>query len=88
LPTDIGEQNDLASEQPERVAAMRKELLAYLKSVDAKFPQPDPRFDPEKAKQRWARTHGPNKERLEKREAAMLEPNWQPNKDWWGSTVD
>lgn len=88
LPTDTGEQNDLASEQPERVAAMRKELLAYLKSVDAKFPQPDPRFDPEKAKQRWARTHGPNKERLEKREAAMLEPNWQPNKDWWGSTVD
>lgn len=88
LPTDIGEQNDLASEQPERVAAMRKELLAYLKSVDAKFPEPDPRFDPENAKQRWARAHGPNKERLEKREAAMLEPNWKPNGDWWGSTVD
>lgn len=88
LPSDIGEQNDLASQQPERVAKMREQLMAYLKSVDAKFPEPDPRFDPEKAKLRWAKIQGPQKERLEKREAAMLQPNWQPNPTWWGSTVD
>ena len=42
---DIGEQNDLASKQPERVAALREELRAWQKSVGAKFPTPNPAYD-------------------------------------------
>lgn len=40
LSTDIGEKNDLASEMPERVQAMRSKLHQWYKTVDAKFLQP------------------------------------------------
>lgn len=39
LRSDIGEQTDLATEQPERVAALRQRLHAWYKIVDAKFLQ-------------------------------------------------
>lgn len=37
LKEDIGEQKDLSSEQPQRVAQMRAKLHQWYKSVDAKF---------------------------------------------------
>lgn len=40
LADDLGEKHDLAAEQPERVAAMRKKLHAWYREVDAKFLQP------------------------------------------------
>jgi arylsulfatase A-like enzyme len=40
LKDDIGEQTDLAASQPERVAAMRRQLHAWYKEVDAQFLQP------------------------------------------------
>lgn len=88
LPTDGSEANDLASQQPDKVAALKAELMNYLKSVDAKFPEPDPRYDPEKAAKSLAQVQGPGKARLEASHAEMLDPEWQPNADWWGSTVD
>ena len=39
LADDIGEQNDLASQHPERVLEMRDRLHAWYKTVDAKFLQ-------------------------------------------------
>lgn len=39
LANDIGELNDLAKSQPERVAEMRADLHAWYKTVDAKFLQ-------------------------------------------------
>lgn len=39
LKEDIGERNDLASEQPQRIERMRKKLHAWYKQVDAKFLQ-------------------------------------------------
>lgn len=38
LSEDIGEQNNLAETQPEKKAALAKELAAYLQSVDAQMP--------------------------------------------------
>ncbi|MFQ5730959.1 MAG: sulfatase [Planctomycetaceae bacterium] len=37
LKTDIGERKDLAEKHPDRVAALRKTLHAWYKTVDAKF---------------------------------------------------
>ena len=37
LKDDIGEQHDLATDMPDRVEQMRKELHAWYKTVDAKF---------------------------------------------------
>ena len=41
LATDVGEKNNLAKTQPERVTSMRTRLFAWLKSVDAQLPTPN-----------------------------------------------
>ncbi len=37
LADDIGERDDMAKQQPDRVAKMRAKLHAWYKEVDAKF---------------------------------------------------
>ncbi|MFW6124801.1 MAG: sulfatase-like hydrolase/transferase, partial [Pirellulales bacterium] len=46
LAEDIGERNNLADEQPERVARMRAKLHAWYKQVDAKFLRPKKKGGP------------------------------------------
>ena len=46
LSKDIGEENDLAGRKPEVVAKLHDRLNAYLASVDAQMPQPNPYYDP------------------------------------------
>jgi arylsulfatase A-like enzyme len=46
LAEDVGEQKDLASAQPERVARLRAELQAWHKQVGALFPVTNPAYDP------------------------------------------
>ena len=85
LPSDQSEQKDLAAEQPERTAKMAAKLTEWLESVDAKMAIPDARYNAEVAKEKWARMHGSGKKRLETTHAAYLDPEWQPNENWWGS---
>ncbi|MEM1224110.1 MAG: sulfatase [Planctomycetota bacterium] len=88
LPSDVGETHDLAMEQPDRVESMRKTLMDYLSSVNARFPEPDPNYDAAADRLRWKKTHTERKRSLERRAAAYLESDWQPNDTWWGSTFD
>ena len=67
---------------------MRKKLDAWLKQTNAKFPQPDPKFDSVKREARWKNIETSGKQRLEKQHASFLDPSYKPNKDWWGSLVD
>ena len=46
LSKDIGEENDLAGGKPEVVEKLHDQLNAYLASVDAQMPQPNPYYDP------------------------------------------
>jgi arylsulfatase A-like enzyme len=46
LRDDLGEQRDLAAREPARVKAMREKLYAWLHSVPAEVPEPNPDFDP------------------------------------------
>lgn len=48
LSKDPSERNDLAREQPERVAELDKKLTDYLKTVDAQFATPNANYDPSK----------------------------------------
>lgn len=48
LADDIGEQKDLARDQPERTAKLRKMLADWRKSVDANMPRPNPKFKAKK----------------------------------------
>jgi arylsulfatase A-like enzyme len=52
---DVGEQRDLAADEPERVEQLRGELKRWQQSVGAKLPSPNPTFDPEKPDGRAAR---------------------------------
>ena len=88
LGNDIGEQNNIFEKENKRSMQMRKKLDAWLKQTNAKFPQPDPKFDSKKRNFRWGNIETKGKEVLEKRHASFLDPKYQPNKDWWGSQID
>ncbi|MFZ5830190.1 MAG: sulfatase [Planctomycetota bacterium] len=45
LKSDIGEQTNLADKQPARAARLQEQLRAWLKSVEAEVPAPNPEFD-------------------------------------------
>lgn len=87
LSVDPSEESDLSLTHPVRTKQMAEQLMDWLRSVDAKFPEPDPRYDPAKAEARFRRIQTGNKERLERSHAEMLQPDWAPDKDWWGSLI-
>ncbi|MFO1485476.1 MAG: sulfatase [Verrucomicrobiaceae bacterium] len=55
LREDIGEQNNLAAKEPERVKTLQAELQAWLKDVGALIPTKNPAFDPAKPNGREAK---------------------------------
>ncbi|MGB7343285.1 MAG: sulfatase [Pirellulaceae bacterium] len=87
LVNDPGEEIDVALSFPARTAAMWNELDQWLTSVNAKRPVPDPRFDPAKTEAKFTRQHSSQKQQLEKSHAAMLDPDWEPGEDWYGSLI-
>lgn len=48
LEEDIGEQNNLAGEMPEKARALQQDLAAWRESVGADMPVENPGFDPER----------------------------------------
>ena len=52
IKQDIGEQNDLSSEMPKKVAELKALLTHWRKSVGAQMPVKNPRFNPEFKKPR------------------------------------
>ncbi|WP_182869061.1 sulfatase [Rhodopirellula sp. JC639] len=85
LATDPGEQSDVSRTQPARAAAMWQQLDTWLNDVGAKRPQPDPRYDPETTQRYYLEKQTKMKQRLEDFHSRILEADWQPNPDWWGS---
>ncbi len=85
LATDPTEHEDVSLAKPDRVKALRAKLDAWLTATGARFPAQDPQFDPAKRAARWESLMTSGKTNLENRHASYLEPNFQPNKDWWGS---
>jgi arylsulfatase A-like enzyme len=55
LAQDLGEQTNLADKEPQRVAQLRAELHAWQKQVGAKFPIPNPNYDPARPSGRAAK---------------------------------
>lgn len=54
LANDLGEKQDLAVREPQRVAQLRDELHAWQKQIGAKFPTPNANYDPGKPSGRVA----------------------------------
>jgi arylsulfatase A-like enzyme len=85
LGADPGEQSDLSRTHPVRTTTMWRQLRDWLESVGAKFPQPDPRYDPSQTEAKFQRIQTELIPRLERQHAEFLNPDWQPNPSWWGS---
>ncbi len=88
IRADVGEQQDLFAAQPQRSEALQARLQAWLRATSARFPTKDPQFDPARREARWQTLRTSGKERLEKQHTAYLDPDFRPNKDWWGSVVN
>ena len=54
LSTDLSETTNLAETEPARVEQLRAELHAWQQAVGAKFPEPNPAYDPKRTDGRVA----------------------------------
>ncbi len=50
LESDLGETVNVADRYPDKQQALFKQMMSYLKDRKARFPQPNPEYDPEKLK--------------------------------------
>lgn len=75
LVEDPFEQSDLARTHPVRTENMSERLTEWLLSVGAKFPKPDPRYDPARTEAKFTRIQTKLRQRLEATHAAMLRPD-------------
>ena len=83
LATDIGEQQDIASDHPDRVASMETELRRWLSDVGAAYPSVNEKYDASRATasiQQKLQRGIPNRE---KQHAAFLKSDFLPKGGWW-----
>lgn len=85
LNADIGEQSDLSLTHPATADALWGQLDQWLTETNARRPKPDPRYNAETTQRYYQSLQTATKQRLEKFHKQILEPNWQPSKNWWGS---
>jgi len=89
LSEDIGELNDLSTQNPEKVSALSQELMAWLQKSGANYASPDPIYSPDSAAMVSLRYKTTLLNRLEEERRKMLSRDFKPNLDWWGSkTLD
>jgi len=89
LAEDVGEQNELATKNPEKAKELRARLDRWLSDIGARIPGPDPRWNPEMARPRNEGVQR-RKEHFEKQALELLDPQWEPEPRegwgrWWGS---
>ncbi|MEM6470406.1 MAG: sulfatase [Planctomycetota bacterium] len=87
LAQDVGEQSNLALTRPAKSAELWSELDRYLTSVGAERPSADPRYDASATDKYYEGLQTKTKQRLEAFHAKILESDWKPNDDWWGSMI-
>lgn len=88
LGRDMGETNNVFDQFPREGMVLKNELENWLNSTGAKIPEIDPLHNEEEEKE-WLHQYKQKvKLKVEKRRAFQLDPNYLPNEDWWGSTID
>ena len=88
LGEDMGETNNVFNQYPKQGMELKNELENWLSSTNALIPEIDPLHNEEEEKE-WLFGHKQKmKLKVEKRRAFQLDPNYLPNEDWWGSTID
>ena len=79
------EQNDVIASNPERAEKMKAMLTAWLKESGARMPVPDPEYSPQARQQFLEIQRKKISEEQNRKRERRLEPDWEPDKTWWGS---
>jgi hypothetical protein len=88
LGEDMEESTNVFDQNTQLGIALKNELKQWLESTGAKIPEKDPLHNDEE-EEKWLSRHKQKiKLKVEKRRAFQLDPNYLPNEDWWGSTID
>lgn len=87
LASDPYEQKNVAMEFPKISENLYIQLKNWLISVDAKYPIIDTTYDIVKRKKYEETVRTKKLKELENERKSMLQPNFSPNKDWWGSKL-
>lgn len=87
LKKDPFEQQDLASTQKTIAIELEKELTQWLIETKANQPIKDPEYNAHLEKEYLERMSTETLSNLENQRVQMLQPNWQPNENWWGSKL-
>ncbi len=87
LVKDPYEQTDLASKKGKITKKLNTKLLAWLKSVNANMPSPDPEYDAAAEAKYLQRNKEVVLPKLEKERVDFLDKNYKPNANWWKSKV-
>jgi len=88
LRMDVTETEPLNAQYPEKVDFLSKKLSVWLTEVNAVYPLADPDYDPVKEAAYKKQQQTVRKQQLEAQRKRMLSPDYKPNADWWGSTID
>jgi arylsulfatase A-like enzyme len=90
LLSDPYEQHNLASQHTKEAQKLSTQLLSWLKSMNTKYPVPDPEFDPALAQKKHQSNVQVLMPKLEKERLNVLRADYKPNENWWKSktTVD
>ena len=84
LEADPGERHDVLRDQRGTADGLWRRLQRWLDETGAKFPVPDPQYDAAGEQEFLHRAAHELMPELEARHSAYLDPDWQPNADWWG----
>lgn len=82
ISKDIGEQQDLAASNSDKVESLMQQLRAFWKETDAKMPTKNPNFNAEKYEAALARLRNGNPAR-EREHSAYMKADYVPRKGWW-----
>ncbi|MDF9829770.1 sulfatase [Parabacteroides sp. PF5-6] len=89
LRIDPTESEPLNAQYPDKVDYLGKKLSVWLTDSNARYPVPDPQYDPVRERAYKEKQQTQVKERLERQRKEMLGDRYLPNADWWGSsTID
>lgn len=87
LPSTEHDSLNVISKHSEIATNLSKNLMVWLKDVNAKFPTEDPKFDNFKAQNRYSNTINKKWPALEKHRMEVLSKDFQPNETWWKSKI-
>ena len=88
LKTDEGEMNDVSDEYPGFARDLKDQLMSFLNSVNALYPEKDPEYNRELEMQYLERVRTQRMPRLELKRLEFLSIDFDPGNNWWGSIID